>query len=103
KARRFKARGSRHGRPSLPDSTRIAPSDPMTSHVFTVPAEAEGERLDRYLAGEVPQYSRSRIQRLIDEGRVRVPRVKVTKANVQLREGDVIEVSLPDAAPAAPA
>ena len=75
----------------------------MTSHVFTVPAEAEGERLDRYLAGEVPQYSRSRIQRLIDEGRVRVPRVKVTKANVQLREGDVIEVSLPDAAPAAPA
>lgn len=74
----------------------------MTSHVFTVPAEAEGERLDRYLAGEIPQRSRSQIQRLIDEGHVRVPRVKVTRANVQLRDGDIIEVRLPDAAPAAP-
>jgi len=75
----------------------------MTSHAFTVPAEAEGERLDRHLAGEIPQYSRSQIQRLIEQGHVRVPRVKVTKANVQLREGDVIEVTLPEAAPAAPA
>ena len=29
-----------------------------------------GERLDRYLAGEIPNYSRSQIQRLIDEGHV---------------------------------
>ena len=47
--------------------------------------------------GEIPNHSRSQIQRLIDEGHVVVPRVKRTKANVQLREGDTVEVTLPDA------
>lgn len=74
----------------------------MTTQTFTVPADAEGERLDRYLAGEVPQYSRARIQRLIDDGHVVCTRVKRTKANVQLREGDVITVTLPDIVAAAP-
>jgi 23S rRNA pseudouridine1911/1915/1917 synthase len=70
---------------------------------LTVPAEAEGERLDRYLTGEIPNVSRSQIQRLIDEGAVAVDRVKHTKANVQLREGDRITVNLPEPAAAAPA
>ena len=74
----------------------------MVTLSLTVPADAEGERLDRYLAGEVPSYSRSQIQRLIEEGHVRVPRVKVTKANVQLRVGDGIDLTLPDATPARP-
>ena len=59
--------------------------------------------LDRFLAGEVPNYSRSQIQRLIDDGQVVVARVKVTKANVQLREGDEIAVTLPDTVAATPA
>jgi len=74
----------------------------VTRQVFTVPAEAEGERLDRYLAGEIPNYSRSQIQRLIDEGHVVCSRVKHTKANVQLRAGDAITVTLPEPAAAAP-
>ena len=74
----------------------------MTTQVFTVPIEAEGERLDRYLAGEIPNYSRSQIQRLIDEGHVVVTRVKRTKANVQLREGDEVDVTLPEPTAAAP-
>jgi 23S rRNA pseudouridine1911/1915/1917 synthase len=70
--------------------------------IFTVPIEAEGERLDRYLASQVPNCSRSQIQRLIDEGQVLVPRVKHTKANVQLRAGDEIRVTLPELVAAAP-
>lgn len=70
---------------------------------LTVAGESEGERLDRFLAGEVPGFSRSQIQRLIDEGAVHVTRVKVTKANVVLREGDVIQVSLPEVQTPAPA
>jgi 23S rRNA pseudouridine1911/1915/1917 synthase len=70
----------------------------LTRQVFTVPAEAEGERLDRYLASEIPDHSRSQIQRLIDEGHVVCSRVKHTKANVQLREGDEITVTLPEPA-----
>jgi 23S rRNA pseudouridine1911/1915/1917 synthase len=60
-----------------------------------VPAEANGERLDRFLAGEIAGHSRSQIQRLIEGGHVRVPRVGVTKANVPLRTGDEITVELP--------
>jgi 23S rRNA pseudouridine1911/1915/1917 synthase len=75
----------------------------MTRLDLTVTAESEGERLDRYLAGEVPNYSRSQIQRLIEDGHVVVKRVKVTKSNVQLRIGDEIALDLPEAAPAAPA
>jgi 23S rRNA pseudouridine1911/1915/1917 synthase len=74
----------------------------MNTQVFTVPAEAEGERLDRFLAGEIPNWSRSQIQRLIDEGHVVCSRVKHTKANVQLRAGDTITVVLPEPAAAAP-
>jgi 23S rRNA pseudouridine1911/1915/1917 synthase len=74
----------------------------MTTQVFTVPAEAEGERLDRFLAGEIQNVSRSQIQRLIDEGQVTCSRVKRTKANVQLREGDRITVTLPEPTAAAP-
>ena len=35
-----------------------------------LPPDSAGERLDRFLAGEMPDYSRSQIQRLIDEGHV---------------------------------
>ena len=69
---------------------------------ITVPPESEGERLDRFLTGEIAGHSRSQIQRLIEDGHVRVPRVKTTKANVALRAGDVITVDVPDLAPAAP-
>jgi 23S rRNA pseudouridine1911/1915/1917 synthase len=71
--------------------------------IITVPPEAEGERLDRFLTGEIPGRSRSQIQRLIEDGHVLVPRVKATKANVALRAGDVITVELPDVSRATPA
>ena len=74
----------------------------MTHLSFVVPPDSAGERLDRFLAGEVPNYSRSQIQRLIDDGQVVVARVKVTKSNVQLREGDEIAVTLPDTVAATP-
>jgi 23S rRNA pseudouridine1911/1915/1917 synthase len=74
----------------------------VTHLSFVVPPDSAGERLDRFLAGEVPNYSRSQIQRLIDDGQVVVARVKVTKSNVQLREGDEIAVTLPDAVAATP-
>jgi 23S rRNA pseudouridine1911/1915/1917 synthase len=74
----------------------------MTRITLTVDADAGGERLDRYLAGEIPNHSRSQVQRLIDDGHVAVKRVKVTKANVQLRAGDQIDVVLPEVVPATP-
>jgi 23S rRNA pseudouridine1911/1915/1917 synthase len=75
----------------------------MTDLTLIVPGEADGERLDRYLAGAVPGRSRSQIQRLIEAGHVVVPRVRMTKANVLLREGDAIHVHLPTVQTGTPA
>ena len=56
--------------------------------------EDEGERLDRWLAGRLPGRSRTAIQRLIREGRVRVGGRRV-KPSYPLAVGDEIEVELP--------
>jgi 23S rRNA pseudouridine1911/1915/1917 synthase len=71
----------------------------VTRLEFVVEPEHEGLRLDRFLAAEVPHQSRSQIQRLIEAGHVALPRAKVVKANVALREGDVVTVELPDVEP----
>ena len=64
--------------------------------------EQDGLRLDRVLADEIAGYSRSQVQRLIDDGQVVLPRVKAVKANTAVRTGDVIAVRLPAAVAAQP-
>jgi 23S rRNA pseudouridine1911/1915/1917 synthase len=67
-----------------------------------VPAEHDGLRLDRVLSGEVAGHSRSQIQRLIEDGRVTLARVKKLKANTPVREGDEITLTLPEPVAASP-
>jgi 23S rRNA pseudouridine1911/1915/1917 synthase len=62
---------------------------------LTVSLEQDGVRLDKYLASEVPGQSRSQIQRLIEEGRVALPRVKQVKANTAVRTGDTVTIEVP--------
>lgn len=62
-------------------------------HVLRVPAGGEGERLDRYLAGHLP-LSRSRLQGLIDAGRVTVDGRPVKKSH-PVTAGERVEVSVP--------
>jgi 23S rRNA pseudouridine1911/1915/1917 synthase len=85
---RFPAPGSR-----LPDPV-------MTQLSFTADADDAGNRLDRFLAGRIPEQSRSQIQRLIEGGRVTHSRLKTVKSNAEIREGDVVSVEVPDAEPA---
>ena len=66
---------------------------------FTADADHQGDRLDRFLAGEIADHSRSQIQRLIESGHVTHSRFKKAKPNSEIREGDVITVDLPDAQP----
>jgi 23S rRNA pseudouridine1911/1915/1917 synthase len=72
------------------------------SMTITVQSEHDGLRLDRVLASEVPGYSRSQIQRLIEDGHVTLPRVKAVKSNTPVREGDEIGVTLPAPSAATP-
>lgn len=71
--------------------------------VIKVQPEHDGLRLDRVLASEIAGYSRSQIQRLIEDGHVRLPRVRTIKANTPVREGDEIAVTVPAPVAATPA
>jgi len=62
---------------------------------FTAEEDNRGDRLDRFLAGEIADYSRSQIQRLIESGLVAHSRYAQAKANSDIRDGDVITVELP--------
>ena len=65
---------------------------------FVVPPEQRGQRLDRFLTAFLGSHSRSQLQKLIADGCVTVAG-RTAKANLQLRDGDLVRVQLPDAAP----
>ena len=58
--------------------------------------EDAGKRLDGFLAEKIEGWSRSRLQKLIDDGDVLVNE-KEGKASYKLREGDDIEIELSEA------
>ncbi len=64
-------------------------------------AEAEGRRLDVWLARRLPSLSRARLQALIEAGHVRLDGRGAQPAT-RLRAGQSIEVCVPPAAPAEP-
>ena len=71
----------------------------MTPVTCEAGPEHEGLRLDKFLAGELPNHSRAQVQKLIDDGRVSLPRVPSPKANTAVRPGDVVTVDVPPTAP----
>ena len=61
---------------------------------FEIPDGKKKERLDTYLANSIENATRSRIQKLIKAGYVKV-NGKIEKSNYQIARGDVIDVSIP--------
>jgi 23S rRNA pseudouridine1911/1915/1917 synthase len=61
---------------------------------LTVPNEHAGERLDRYLARALPQFSRSRLQALIRAGEVRL-QGQPARPREPVRTGDVVSLVEP--------
>ena len=53
----------------------------------------KGKRLDAFLAENIADWSRSRLQRLIDEGDVLVNQTE-TKSSYKLRGGEIVEIEL---------
>ena len=64
-----------------------------SEHILTV--ETAGERLDKLIVAQLPQFSRSLVQSLIKEGHVTVDGEQV-KAGVKLRGGETITISVPE-------
>ena len=67
----------------------------MDPVLIEVAADADGVRLDRFLVSVLGGQSRSQIQRLIEEGLVRVNE-RPSKANQLVRTGQSVQVTLPE-------
>ena len=65
----------------------------------TLKVEADGTRLDRYLAASSLGLTRSYLQKLIEAGCVLV-NGQAGRASVKLRQGDLVEIDIPAAGPA---
>ena len=66
-----------------------------TIQILTVEEEDIGTRCDRFLAGKLPDLSRSRIQELIAEGAVQIDGRPV-KSSRKKMEGETVEIRIPD-------
>jgi 23S rRNA pseudouridine1911/1915/1917 synthase len=70
-------------------------------HRFIAAAALRGERLDRAVASTLPEFSRSRVQALLEAGRIHVEG-RPGRAALRLKGGETIEVSVPPPEPAVP-
>jgi 23S rRNA pseudouridine1911/1915/1917 synthase len=69
------------------------------SQVLELEAIASADRLDRYLAEQLPDLSRSRLQKLIGDGQVCLNGAVCTSKKETVDLGDWIQVTIPEAAP----
>jgi 23S rRNA pseudouridine1911/1915/1917 synthase len=70
-------------------------------HRFSVGPALRGERLDRAIASSLPELSRSRVQALLEAGRILVDR-RPGRPALRLKGGEFLEVSVPPPEPAVP-
>ena len=61
-------------------------------------AEENCKRLDVFLSEQTEEFTRSRIKKLIEDGRVSVEGVVVKKAGVEVKKGQQVTVEIPEAA-----
>jgi 23S rRNA pseudouridine1911/1915/1917 synthase len=77
--------------PQTPNSNPVDYIDEEDFISLEIPLEMAGERLDKVLAGSLPDYSRNRLKSWVEAGAVMVDG-KVTKARYLLRGGESIKV-----------
>lgn len=71
----------------------------MITHEFTVSDELAGNRLDKFLSLQLPGSSRSYLQKLIEDNRVRRNGETVTLPRLEVKENMVIAIDVPEAKP----
>ena len=83
-----------------------SPESSAEGRTFLLPAEFDGQRLDRVLVVLLGDYSRSQIQRVILDRHVTIERPGAagskhleTKPNLAVRQGDRVTVHIPPATP----
>ena len=81
--------------PNLDSSSGALPHEEIFSLTFRPEDEDADKRLDSFLAEKIEGWSRSRLQKLIDDGDITV-NGKTAKSSYKLHGGDEIEVELAD-------
>lgn len=69
------------------------------SELLIVGSEQDNTRLDRFLADQYEEYTRSFLQKLIDQGNVSINGISVKKSGIKLKENDEVAVTLPEPQP----
>ncbi len=76
--------------------TSVTDSTDITTYTLIVSPEAAGQRLDRWLAEQLPQFTRAYLQARIDAAAVTVSGT-LRKASYRLVGGETVVVSVPPA------
>lgn len=63
--------------------------------------EDESQRLDKFLASRLPEFSRSRLQKLIKDGLVSVDKMTTAKPGTMLEKPNTVRVHIPPSQPSA--
>jgi 23S rRNA pseudouridine1911/1915/1917 synthase len=72
----------------------------MSDRILELEVVDEGaDRLDKFLAGQMSDFSRSRLQGLIKDGFVQINGRTVVKASQGLQAGDAVQITLPPPVP----
>lgn len=78
----------------MPQPNKALPLKRLTAEAD---AEAEGQRLDRFLTERLPELSRTRVQSLIKEGHVSSSGATIVEVKYRVKPGDRFELGLPPA------
>ena len=65
------------------------------SEEYALTADKDGERLDVFITRSIPDLTRSRASKLIDEGHVTVDGAQTSKVSTKLRAGQGVAVTVP--------
>lgn len=82
--------------------TGMAEENNKISYTKPVSDADSGMRIDKFIAQNLPEFSRVQIQRLIDEGFVFSGDEMITDKSAKTRLGDIYQVTLPEPTPAVP-
>ena len=69
-----------------------------TNLTYHLAAEGTGARLDKYVSEKCPELSRTRAQKLIEDGHIRV-NGQPAKSSLKLQAGDEIDIAIPPPTP----
>ena len=79
-------------RPVRPSDASVTSGSPIT---LTLPADCAGQRLDQALSRLLPQFSRSRLKKLIETGQVSSEGATINDPSLRVKAGQSFVVDLP--------